>query len=132
MDTLGQVVSSSGTKAFLRPPSLSLRLLSLPHLVLVGTSLHTPPLQMEKLDLGLFIVQKAGDTAWHSCWERGRDREGLAHSLSFSLKLRDSVTCLRPHVDRKEAYHGAQQPGNCQWGRYSRNPPLKPPLPKTG
>ena len=76
-----------------------LKLLSSP--LLIVTPRPCPPhepSQMGRFDLGLFSSQKARATAWHSLWEGGHDRQGPAHSQSFSR-----VTCLRPHVDRKEA-----------------------------
>ena len=114
-------------RAFLKPLS-SLLLVVSPRPFCWWGSLSSPTSQMRSFDLGLFSGQKARATAWHSFWEGGSDREGLAHSQNFSVKLKPWVTCLRCQVNRKEGFCETQQTGSCHWRRYSRNPPFEPPL----
>lgn len=102
MGTLGQVVSSSGTRAFWRP-------LSYPPPIVTPrprAGEDTPQHQMGGLDLSLFSAQRARAT-WLFLWEGGCDRGGMACSLNFSETERPSATCLRPRADRQEeAFHG--------------------------
>lgn len=101
MGTSGQVVSSSGTRAFLRPLSYPLPVVtSRP-----WAGEDTPPHKMGGLDLGLYSAQGGGAT-WLFLWEGGCDRGGMACSLNFSETEGPSATCLRPCVDRQEAFHG--------------------------